>query len=57
MQAFSNDMLASYKKEGIRIAKNELEIFSPLSVQVRHILWRRQQHYLDYTYHISFRTQ
>ena len=32
-------MLASNKNEGIKIEKIELEIFSPLSIQVRHILY------------------
>ena len=39
MQTFSKDMLASYKNEGIKIVKSELETFSPLSIKVRHILY------------------
>ena len=30
-------MLASYNSQGIGIVKNELETFSPLSIQVRHL--------------------
>ena len=32
-------MLALNNNEGIKIEKSELEIFSPLSIQVRHILY------------------